>query len=690
LNIGIFAASPDVKTLQTVTVRGQKPLIEMQADGLTFNVESLPAIAGSSAADILRKVPLLSVDPNGGLSMRGSSQIRVFIDGKPSDIYASSVADALKSISGESIVKVEVITHPSARYDAEGTDGVINITTRKNRQNATNGNLGGILGNRSDNVMGDFQHKRGKWLVKADGFYQIYMNRSGSVLDRKTDEFRIVQKSESRQTGAYFFGGGNVLYSLDSNNTLNFGYRLRWSNFLTHTVSDNFYGETEVLLPTFRRNIDASNGNSGNSFNIGYTGTSKDKKKEFSLLGTYFLLNTTSGYDLVQPVANLPDYRENFSSKTPGQDLTLQADYSQSFNDHLKWETGGKVIRKSLKSDSQFGIYNTDNQEFSNDPTRSNDFAYQSSIYSLYSSFNYKVGQWQFVAGARYEKTDLSAVFKDTLLRVPSYENLIPNLLISRTLNQKSTLKLGYTVKLARPYVSYLNPTVNNSDSLTIQFGNPYLRPEITRRFQLSYSRNDPKLFTDITLFYNHNSNSIESIRTPRSDGVFENTWKNIGRNQRLGLSTNLNWKPAAKLSLGVALTVQYVWLESRALNISNRGLMRELVPKGSYVLPKGFSIDFYGFFDARNIRLQGYRSGWKFYSLTVNKKSKNERFTLSLRMDTILKPHTFIQEETTTESFYQLQTYRLQNQNIRLTFSYKLGKKEIKSPRIRQAESTD
>lgn len=682
--------SPDVKNLAAVTVRGQKPLIEQRPDGITFNAESLPAIAGSDAADVLRKVPLLTVDANGGLSLRGSSQLRVFIDGKPSELYASSVADALKSIPGETIVKVEVITHPSARYDAEGTDGVVNIFTRKNRDNALNGNLRAILGNRAQNLMADGQAKSGRWLLKADGFYQTYWNRNGAMLERETEQFRIVQKSESRQQGTHFFGGASVLYSLDSLNTLNVGYRARRTPFRTKTVSDHFYAENELLQPSFRRNLNTPMDNRGHTFTAGYTGSSRNQRSEFSLLGMYFLFNGKSGYELDQQSRNQPDYRENFNSHTQNRDLVIQADYSHALTKQLKWETGAKLTRKSVESDSQFGIYHFDHQHYTDDPIRSNAFAYQSTVYAAYAGFSARLKSWQFVAGTRYEQTDLQAIFKDTALRIPSFRNLVPNLLISRTLDPKSALKLSYTVKLVRPYFSYLNPTVNNSDSLTIQFGNPRLRPELTRRYQLSYSRNASRLFTDVSLFYNHNSNSIESIRTARPDGVFENTWQNIGQNRRLGLAFNLSWKPSAKLNLSGTLATQYVWLESRALQLTNRGLMRELVLNGNYKFPGGFSIDFYGFFDANNLRLQGYRTGWKYYSLTFNRESKSKRFVMSLRMDTILTPHTYITEKTVTDRFQQVQTYRVQNQHIRLTLSYKLGQKEIKGPRVRQADQVD
>ena len=204
---------------------------------------------------------------------------------------------------------------------------------------------------------------------------------------------------------------------------------------------------------------------------------------------------------------------------------------------------------------------------------------------------------------------------------------------------------------------------------MTISFGNPYLKPEITNRYELSYTVNAPKFFKDIGIFFNDNRNTIENIRTPLPGGVFENTWKNAGKNQRLGLSATINWKPTSVFNLGATVTTQYVWLKSPALGITNKGFMRQLVVNSTYKLPKGYSIYFYGFFDVRSLNLQGYREGWKYYSMTISKKSENERFNLSLKMDAFLTPYSYIDEEITTGSFHQLQTFRYKNQNIRLSF---------------------
>jgi outer membrane receptor for ferrienterochelin and colicin len=672
--------------LKTVTIHGQKPLIEQRVDGIVFNVESLPAIAGSDASDVLRKVPMVSVDQNDELSIRGSSNIKVLIDGKPSDIYASSVADALRVIRGENMVRVEVITNPSARYDAEGTDAVINIITRKIKDDAINGNISGMAGTRSDNIEGDVHIKNGRFFLNSDALYQKYRNRNGSVLQRSADNLMLVQRNETRQSGDYFYGGISLLYSLDTLNTFDLGYRARRSPNTTTKMSDNYETDQGIQQYLFQRNMETRDKNNGNSYNIGFTGTSKDKRIEYAVLGMYASFKGASDYGLEQNAQN--PYSENFFSTTTYDDYIIQGDYTQVFTGNWKLEAGAKISAKNAKSESLFDVYDFDSGMYQRDALLSNDFTYQNRIYAAYANMIMKIGKWGLSGGLRYEKTELGAVFKNQAVDIPSFDNLAPQILLNRMVNDKTSIKLSYAMKLVRPYISYLNPTVNTSDSLTLQYGNPELEPELTNRYQLSYSVNCAKLFSDFVLFFNDNRNTIENIRRPLGNGIFESTWRNVGKNQRLGLSATFNWKPSPALSLGAGLTAQYVWLESGTLGISNKGLMRQLTLNGSYKLPMGFSIDFYGFFDAKKLQLQGYRSGWKFYNMTINKKTKDERLNMSLRVETFLKPHTYIDEVITSADYNQQLSYRYQNQDIRFIISYKIGKKEIKSPKTRIADA--
>ncbi|CAL1517455.1 TonB-dependent receptor domain-containing protein [Chitinophaga sp. MM2321] len=683
--------NPAIK-LKTVTIHGQKPLIEHRIDGIVFNVESLPSIAGADAADVLRKVPMLSVDGSGELSVRGNSNVKVLIDGKPSEIYASSVADALKAIKGEHIVKVEVITNPSSRYDAEGANAVVNIITRKIIENATSGNVSIVAGSPSESssegIGGDVHRKQGAFLFNSDAFYQKYWNRNGSVLQRNADNLVLVQKNETKQSGEYFYGGLSVLYSLDSLNTFNLGYRVRRSPNRTTGVSDNYEVDNEIQQLLFERNTITPNQNKGNAYTVGFNGKSKNQQIAYSVLGMYSHFRGTNDYMLNQTAEDNGEYRENFFSTTIYDDYIIQGDYTQSFTENWKWEAGAKVSAKNSKNKSLFEVYDFANGNYQYDAVRSGNFKYKNRIYAGYVNMSIKLNKWGFSGGLRYEKTDLDAAFRNQGVNIPSFDNLVPQVLLNMALDSITNIKLSYAMKLVRPYISYLDPTINTSDSLTLQYGNPQLKPELTNRYEISYSVNDAKLFRDFVLFFNDNRNSIENIRFPKGNGIFESTWKNVGKNQRLGFSATLNWKPVSTLTIGATLTAQFVWLESRALGISNHSLMRRLTLNGSYKFPKGYSVDFYGFFDSNNLRLQGYRSGWKFYNLSINKKFKNERLNLGLRMETFFQPYIYIDEVIATSDFEQRQSYRYRSQNIRFTVSYKIGKKEVKSPQINAVEN--
>lgn len=690
LDLGRIFIKTQKVNLKEVTITARKPLIEQRTDGITFNVESLPSIAGSDATDVLRRVPMISVDPNGGLSIRESSNVKVYIDGNPSDIYGSQLSDVLRAIRGENIVKIEVITNPSAKYDAEGTDGVVNIITRKLTTNITNGHVGGILGTRTENLMGDIHSKQGEWLVNADAFNQKYWDHYSSILNRDASGLHLTQTNRLRQSGYYFFGGANVLFSADSLNTFTIGYRARPAASTTTTYLNNNEEDNGIQETPFQRTIRSPVSNTGSSFNAGYTGVSKNKQIEYSLLSTYSISTNNSGYSLYQQQDDVVNYRENLTGNNSGRDYIIQGDYSQSFKNKLKWETGFKVTGKHLKSANSYDVFNFNDGEFHPDNSRADNFAYTSTIYALYNNLSLRLKDWGFSAGLRYEGTALNADFKNVPLNVPRFDNFVPQVLINRIINDRSSFKLSYAMKIVRPNVSYLNPAVNSSDSLNIQFGNPYLKPEIINRYQLSYTINDEKLFKDVALFFNDNRNTIENIRIPTQNGVFESTWRNTGQNQRLGFSATVNWKPVTALDLGATFTDQYVWLKSPALALSNNGFVNQLVLNGDYKFTHGYSISLYGFFGGRTLFLQGYRDGWKFYSLFINKKTKNERFNISLRMDTFLTPASYINEGLITNSYHQLQTTHYDLRSVRLTVSYRIGKRDIKAPTMRQVEGGD
>lgn len=678
------ARKEQIVEMEPVTIHSYRSPITQHIDGITFNVNQRAFIAASDASDVLRKVPMLSIDASGGLWVRGNSNVKLLIDNLPAEMYASSVADALKAIRAENIERVEVTTNPSSRYDAEGATAVVNIITKKPPQNTTTGSINGLIGNRSGNIGGDVYHRSGAFLLHADALYQKYRNRNGSILQRNTNNIALLQQNETWQTGGYFFGGISLFYNPDSLNTFSLSYRARRFPNETNSLSYNYALHNQVPELLFQREMETNNQSNGNTFTGSFTGQSKKKKLKYTILGMYLQGRQANNYELNQSEPGYRNtYHERFAGASGNNDMIIQGDYTQSLTNHWKWEAGSKITVKKTDNNNLYetrdpitGIYNSDS-------SRSADFSYKYKIYAGYINTNIEWKKWGFSAGLRYEQTRIKALFKTQSISIPSFSNLVPQLLLSRTFNNKKVLKLSYTVKLVRPQIAYLDPTLKTSDSLTLQYGNPYLEPELTKRYELSYSINDPRLFRDFVLFFNNNRNTIENINIPGTNGIWESTWMNLGKNQRVGGSATLNWKPVPELSIGSTLTAQYVWLYSGASGMGNDALMWRLTLNGSYQLSRGYSLDVYGFFDSDNLRLQGYRSGWKFYNMTFNKKFKNERLNIGLRVETFLTRYTYIHDVIHTQEMKQRQSYRYQNQNIRLTFSYKIGKQDIRSPVI-------
>ena len=685
INTGEHMLLPHTKQLSGVTVFSRTPLIEKSTDGIVYNVQQDLLAGGGTAIDVLRKTPMVSVGQDGSLAIRGSGNIRVFIDDKPSDLFAPSVADALRQIPAEEIVKVEVILYPSAKYDAEGTDGVINIITRKNKLNGVSGTYSLNLGQRNQNSALSLNIRQQKWIFTINAGGYLYENRNGSVFDREeANKNRLLQQNEWKNNGKTFYSGLNIIYVIDSLKSLYAGYRFRTNTSITDRVSLNDYFVSDSILNSFQRNTDNTMGNKVNSINTGYTGKSKNQRSELKALISYFGHHGNNDYDLEQLRRQTTDYKENFASKTTNAELSIQADYTQKIGANAGLEAGIKSTHRSSSSVNEFEVYQFSSGKFTEDNTCANKFNYNRDIYAAYSNLSVTMKTWQIRFGARYEQTSLTARFMTVLLEIPEYKNFVPSILINKSIGTHS-LKLNYNKQILRPFLFYLNPAINYSDSLNLEYGNPYLLPEITHRFELGYSGTFKTIFAGASLFYSGNRNSIENIKTPGDNGVFKSTYQNIGRKEAIGLSGNLSWRKE-KVTISTNLTLRYMMLKSVALQLSNNGFQFNGNMNVSWKFKNGYSVEGLININSNEIRLQGSREGWKFYSLVWNKKMNNEKLTISLRIETYNR---FITEEFITPAFYQQTKTKYQNLNMLFGLSWKFGKKEIKVP-VTQQESGD
>lgn len=283
----------DAGQLAAVTVMGRRPVLETSIDGFVYNAEHDVAIAAGSAVDVLRKLPMVAIGPDGSPTIRGSNNIRVFIDNKPSSVYASSVADALLQVPSEEIARVEVITHPSAKYDAEGTDAVINIHTKKNRYNGFNGMVRGNLGNwqRAANIT--LKMRRGYWISNLDAGLSHNNNESGAELWRSAGKQetanRLQQQRESDWKQHAEYASLNIIRIIDTLQTLNFSYRFRNMGSLNNIEQHTQLYAADTIQTAFSRYTPSTVTNGVHTFTAGYNGQSRDKRKEFNFLAAGFI-----------------------------------------------------------------------------------------------------------------------------------------------------------------------------------------------------------------------------------------------------------------------------------------------------------------------------------------------------------------------------------------------------------------
>lgn len=686
----VYVMNRDTSMLTAVVVQAGKPLITPSPDGFAYNAANDVIPAGSTAGDLLRKLPMLAVDQHGSPILRGSTNIRVFIDDKPSDIYALTVADALKQIPADDILRIEVILYPSAKYDAEGTDGIINIITRRTRFNAVNGTVRTVVSNVRQAITPGLRIRQGNWIFSINSGLEFYNSDNSSTLTRENktgnEKDQLRQQRVWNNRGRIGYTGVDMIYVLNDLQSISGGYRFRLNRDYTRAIAYNDYYRQDTSFSAFVRNTNSSSGNDLNTFNIAYNGKSRDRMRQYSMLATQFYQQGTDAYDLDQVNNQATAYKELLRGRISNRELMLQADYAHQVNDSVNWDAGARSMFRQYSALNNFDVYDFPAGLFAKDEGRSNQFNYRRHIYALYSNLSFRFMRWQWRVGARYEQTVLQTAFKDTALNVPGYKNFVPNILLSRTFRGRHVVKGSYGKRITRPYLGAINPASNYSDSFTIQTGNPYLQPEITHRYEIGYTLNGKQLTFMASLYYNTTHNAIEQIRLPLGEGVFRSTYQNIGKNDVLGALLSLTRKWGQQMTLTVTVNFRHFSLESIAMQQVRKGYQYSGNFYFNYNLGKGYSIDVMSNVGSPEINLQGKREVWQFYSVAVNKKMKGDKLSINIRADNFLGPRFRPLKQTLeTAVFTQHSTTNYQGRYLAISVAWKLGKKEVKAPVIRQ-----
>ncbi|MGK6350674.1 TonB-dependent receptor domain-containing protein [Parapedobacter sp. DT-150] len=672
------------QTLAEVTVTAQGSPISTRIDGFVYHADQEIQEAGETAADLLRKLPGVQVDPNGTPHMRGSNRIKVFIDGKPSMTYATSVTEALRQIPADNIKTVEIITHPSARYDAEGADGVINIFTKTPVEDGVSGTVNGTLANRFNELTGAITWRKRQLVLGLDIGHSASDNVTTSVLERtdhSVDGDGLRQQKEINNESENLFGGINVIYLPDTLTTLNAGYRYSGDRFGAKSTLNNL-----MESDAFTRTIDNPAFRYLHGINWGWLRRSRDGSAEYNIMGYWFYQGQRNRYLLDQYRQQQKNYSEKNLNLLGNREFSFQADGRKDFGNDSELELGLKGAFRRFFNENLFDVFDFNRSVYLPDSLRADRFWFNWMIAAAYATYTLNLDSWKIKIGGRYEYTHWPLHFRDTSLNIPDYQNFLPNLIISKTISTDHNMGAGYTRKLLRPYINYLNPVVNYIDSLNLEYGNPNLKPAITNSYELTYTFRKSAWLLNVALFYNQTGNSIEPVRVAQPDGIVANTYANVADHDVLGVSIDASLR-LKRFTFILTNTTRHLEFGSQNGYLFRNGFIINQGVDASFKPNASLTIRAYANLNSRTVNFQGYATGVQSYTLSVSKELLDGKLNLSARCDNLFTPYRYVTEVTAAETFDQHVESRYINRFFRVALRWKLGKKEVERPEIREID---
>ncbi|GAA0559602.1 TonB-dependent receptor domain-containing protein [Chitinophaga japonensis] len=687
---------PATRQLQAVTVTGQKPLLEIKDDRLVYNVEQDLNKDALSAAEMLRRVPLVTVDPDGNIRLKGSSSFKVLLNGKSTSVIARNPAEALHSFPASVINSIEVITEPSARYDAEGAAGIINIITRP-KFSGHNGTLYGNYNTRGFAYGGGTLNiKAGKLGIASYMSANYYRNKGRS--DGRLESYVPGNRTTLLQSGTSTFDGsslnGNLelSYDLDSSSSLSVygnvdisrnSTRSQQLNLLHDSLAQRLQTGQYTAFPKYRRN----------SYDAGLDYQKKFRQPARTLS---LSLNLNAGDNSL--------HSDNTQNNDPGgyvqlfnnnneqhTETTIQLDYSHPLPHQQLLETGAKAIFRTIESDfSQ--LVKEEPGIFRENPGRSNAFHYGQDVLAFYTTYRFKVKEkLNVLLGARLEHTSVNARFISGNTSLDNdYLNFVPTANISLALNAQQAIAFSYSRRLQRPWVWSLNPYVDDSDPNNITFGNPDLEPEFSHTFGLRYNGLLKEIRLTASADHTLTTNAMEPYVTIDTvKGFTSSTYANIGRRSATGFNLSTGWQPTARWNLHVNLRVMYTALRGYA-SLHNTGWSASSYASTGYDLGKGMEAEASAQLNSSQPTLQGRTPGYVTSTFTLRKSLFREKATAGLHIDQPFQQEIAWRSKTGAPLFYRAHTFYYPVRAVRISFNWKFGQLKTSVSRKKGVNNND
>jgi len=700
LKLGNIELDIDAESLDEVEIIAENTTVDIRLDKKIYTVGRDLTVKGGSVSDVLDNVPSISVDVEGNVALRGSEDVRILINGKPSGLVGLNSAEALRQLPSESIEKVEVITSPSARYDAQGNGGIINIILRRNKLLGFNGTVNANIGDpKSSGISTNLNYRTGDVNI---------FNSSGL-----SDRLRV---GDSYAYSEYYNGDDQSSFIRDNrnwereNNSLFTNTGLEWyiddnTSITTSFLTSNSEGVNLNKNTTLE--LDSSQDVINETFRL-ENEISKDENYEYSLnfdkrfndeghkLVVDFQMGENTDNENSILTQNNLDFEQITSDETNDSKL-IKADYVLPIGENRQFEAGFKIEESDLYQD--YKVYSNLNNNLILDTEQSNVFQYKEQINAIYSQYGFKIDdKYSFLFGVRVEQTkkDIIQITTDELIKKDD-TGVFPTFNFGLEISEDESVTFGYSRRLRRPWSRFINPFPSKNSPTSIFRGNPNLDPTYSNNFDLGYLKTFESSFSvNSSMYFQKSTNTFNFITQDTGETVnlggtdvpiIERFPINLATNARFGFEFNLSYRPSKKWSVNSNFNLynNKVEGEYNEIDYGSENLSWSMRLNNKLTLPG--EIEWQTRMNYRGPREDAVNKTKASYStdLAFSKDILNEKGTLSLNVRDLFDSSGRI-SEAFTETFYSESKYRWSSRSFTLNFTYRINQKKKRYQREGQS----
>ena len=679
-----------VTDLEELVVVSEKPIVYSDGAKLSYSLQEDISVKGQCLSDALRKVPMVSVDGEGKIRINGQDNFKIYVNGKEDAALTANYKDIFKAMPADAVIRVEVLTEPGAKYDAEGTAGILNlVTVTKNSTDGYSGNLNLAFSKSQASGSAFGRWKRGRLAMSANInyanariFHQSNWNENFIENLNSYDaryQYNLIQQ---RVKWDYFGGGINMSYDLTDRDFVTMNANVTTMNGNLTKGGKSVYSvwdENHTLKGKLTRDIlgqvterslmagvawEHAFSNNGEKMVLSYLYNYGENSLDATLTQT-----EAEGMYLEAPYEMTSNARHN-------NEHTLQLDYERPLADNKHtFEAGGKAVIRRNPAKS-FTLRGTDSDNATLSPEDDSDITQRQDIYAAYALFNGKFGKLSANAGLRYEHTVMGIDFHDGDCAdfTNHLNDVVPNAALAYIFSPASNIRLAYQMRISRPSLSQVNPYRFVYIPTIVETGNPDLESERANKITLTYSNFGRCVGGNIGMEFSTIDNAISSY-IYESEGVIVSSYANIGHRKAVAVFGFLNWTPLQGIQVSVNARLTRQMFSSRMSDLSNSGWNLNYGANVNYSLPCKLRISLYGGQRTRSYNLQGWSNGWYYYGFGISRGflAKNA-LTVSVTASNFLQSHMSNKSFTSTENIRNTFTFYNRNWNVGISLAWKFG----------------